>query len=216
MTKREAVNSIADLLPNTVSTCEAHGDLPVANLPAVEAAAVAAATPARQAEFATTRACAHAALTGLCHQPTPIPAGPTGAPIWPKGIVGSLTHTSGYRAAAVAHHSDITSLGIDAEPHRHLPAGVLDLITDPRERSDLHGLHEDEPTVAWDRLIFSCKETAYKAWWPLLYRNITISAVRVTLDPHMGRFIARGPVPSLELNGRWSVGSSWILTAATT
>ena len=50
--------------------------------------------------------------------------GEGGAPRWPDGLAGSMTHTDGYCAAALVRATDLASLGIDAEPHRPLPEGV--------------------------------------------------------------------------------------------
>jgi enterobactin synthetase component D len=40
---------------------------------------------------------------------------PDRAPIWPRGIVGSITHTVGYAAAAVSGCDRVRSIGIDSE-----------------------------------------------------------------------------------------------------
>lgn len=75
----------------------------------------------RQREFATARSCARTALARLGVPPVPVLASPRGAPRWPAGVVGSITHCDGYRAAAVAYTRDVVSLGIDAEPDEPLP-----------------------------------------------------------------------------------------------
>ena len=54
-------------------------------------------------------------------------------PLWPAGVVGSITHCDGYRAAAVARATDLATVGIDAEPHEPLPDGVLAAIALPAE-----------------------------------------------------------------------------------
>ena len=56
----------------------------------------------RQWEFTAGRLCAVQAIRGLGGSETEIPVGERGEPIWPKGFVGSITHTQGYAAAAVA------------------------------------------------------------------------------------------------------------------
>ena len=78
-----------------------------------EAAAVARAIPKRRGEFAQGRSAARAAMGLLGHPPMAIPAGSDRAPIWPKGLVGSITHTNGLCAAALSQNA--AALGIDAE-----------------------------------------------------------------------------------------------------
>src|SRR5688500_16527321 len=91
---------LEELVPTSVATAEAFEDDGAAPLPE-ERNLVARAVEPRRREFGTTRACARTALGRLGVDPVPIPRGPGGAPRWPAGIVGSLTHCAGYRAAAV-------------------------------------------------------------------------------------------------------------------
>ncbi|MFE7675750.1 4'-phosphopantetheinyl transferase superfamily protein [Streptomyces albidoflavus] len=59
-------------------------------------------------------------------------------------------------------------LGIDAEPGLPLPSGVLEAITHPAELARLRALDRAAPGRApWGQLLFSAKESAYKAWFPL-------------------------------------------------
>jgi 4'-phosphopantetheinyl transferase EntD len=160
---------IEHLLPAGAFSRAAYGtELDQAPLHPEETAAVARAVPKRRHEYAAGRACARAALARLG-----IPPGPLlrdahrGAPLWPAGVVGSITHCDGYRAAAVARSTDILTLGIDAEPHDRLPDGVLDaILATDAERAALAELALRAPDIHWDRLFFSAKETVYKAWYP--------------------------------------------------
>jgi len=79
----------------------------------------------RRREFTTGRACARAALSQLGIGPTAIPGGARGQPLWPPGIVGSITHCRGYCACAVARAERVVSLGIDAEANLPLEVGLL-------------------------------------------------------------------------------------------
>ena len=63
---------------------------------------VAQAAPKRRRDFALGRACARAALSDLGQPDAVIGQGENGAPLWPAGVVGSITHTKGYAAALVA------------------------------------------------------------------------------------------------------------------
>lgn len=53
----------------------------------------------------------------------PVLTGEGGAPAWPDGVVGSMTHCDGYRAAAVANAGEVRGVGIDAAHHLPFPRG---------------------------------------------------------------------------------------------
>src|SRR5215831_1984935 len=120
---------IERILPSRVAVAEAFGDDPAAELLPQECNVIARATESRQREFATARACARAALARLGQPAVAVLRGPGGAPQWPDGVAGSITHCPGYRAAAVALIRDVISLGVDAEPDEPLPDhGMLEFI----------------------------------------------------------------------------------------
>ncbi|MGW6056265.1 4'-phosphopantetheinyl transferase family protein [Streptomyces sp. NPDC055189] len=178
-----------------------------------ESDAVARAVDKRRREFATVRQCARTALAGLGVPPVPILPGPKGAPLWPEGIVGSMTHCTGYRAAVVARDSAVSSIGIDAEPAAPLAdADVLKLITDETERAALAELGTRHPDVPWDRLVFSAKESVYKTWFPLTGRWLGFEEARVDLAPD-GTFTAALLVPGPTVRGRELTGfrGSWLI-----
>lgn len=135
------------ILPPSVRVAESRLDTQVPLFPD-EAAAISRAAAARRREFVTGRACARRALGELGVEPVGIPPGPGGAPAWPAGVVGSLTHCEGLRAAAVARASQWRSLGIDAEPRAPLPDEVASLVTSPQERRTLAVARADARTDA--------------------------------------------------------------------
>jgi 4'-phosphopantetheinyl transferase EntD len=212
---------ITEILPDGVVAEEAFGDLPEAELFPEEEAAVARALPKRRGEFSTVRACARAALARLGIPPAPIVPGTRGAPQWPAGVVGSITHCDDYRACAVARESDVVTIGLDAEPHGTLPHGVLNLVSSAEERDGLARLSAAVPEVHWDRILFCAKESVYKAWFPLTHRWLNFEDAHVDIDPADGTFSARllvkGPVVNGAVidgfNGRWLVGNGLIATA---
>lgn len=104
-------------------------------------------------------------------------------PDWPAGILGSITHCDGYAAAAVAWRGTVGALGIDAEPNRALPMSVLDLVVTPRERNELDRRGRD--SICWDRMLFSIKESVYKAWSPLTNRWLDFQDVEVEIQADM-------------------------------
>ncbi len=197
---------LAELLPPEVAAVEAFGDLPAAALFPAEEAFIARAVEKRRREFTTARTCARAALARLGLPPVAIMPGAGGAPQWPSGIVGSMTHCDGYRAAAVARVRDVLTLGLDAEPDAALPDGVLDAIALASERVGLAALASALPGPCWDRLLFSAKESVYKAWFPLTGRWLGFEQAAITFIPLTGAFSARLLVPGPVLDGRQLTG----------
>ncbi|WP_432113330.1 4'-phosphopantetheinyl transferase family protein [Streptomyces sp. S1] len=208
---------IERLLPPGVASAEAYGDPPEALLFPTEEALVRRASEGRRREFTTVRLCARRALAELGVAPVPLLPGERGAPRWPERVVGSMTHCDGYRAAAVARRSpEVLSVGIDAEPHRALPPDVLEAVALPSELRRVEGLARRAPHVHWDRLLFSAKESVYKAWFPLTRTRLGFDEADIALDLS-GSFRAvllRGPGPS-EFAGRWLVADGLLATAVT-
>ncbi len=100
---------IEELLPDDVVVVEALSDPPEAVLFPAEEALLAQAVEKRPLEFTTVRHCARVALGRLGVPAAPILPGEHGAPQWPEGIVGSMTHCAGYRAAVVARSADVVT-----------------------------------------------------------------------------------------------------------
>ncbi|SCF25672.1 4'-phosphopantetheinyl transferase EntD (siderophore biosynthesis) [Micromonospora matsumotoense] len=205
---------IEQLTPPGVVAVEAFDDTDTEPLHPAEAALVADAVEKRRREFTTARTCARRALRALGQPAVPVLTGERGAPLWPAGVVGSLTHCAGYRAAVVARREDIRSIGIDAEPAAPLPDGVLDAIALPEERAMVHRLSTQAPGPPWDRLLFSAKEALYKAWFPITGVFLGFDEARITLHPTDGTFTARVLVPGRgrDFDGRYLHDAGLTLT----
>ncbi len=219
------------LLPG-VASAEAFDDAPEADMFPAEQAVIAHAIDSRRREFGTVRRCARQALAELGIPAVPLLPGEGRAPRWPDGVVGSMTHCAGYRAAAVARSPATLAVGIDAEPNEPLPEGILQVISLDEERARLaelatrdvghadigHGDVGHGDVVNWDRLLFCCKEAVYKAWYPLARRWLDFESALVSIDP-AGSFTARllvsGPqVGGTELegfSGRWLAAGGLLL-----
>ncbi|SCL72080.1 4'-phosphopantetheinyl transferase EntD (siderophore biosynthesis) [Micromonospora citrea] len=211
---------IEQILPPTVAVAESFTDPAGLTLFPEEQALVAASVEKRRREFTTVRHCARRALGELGIAPAPILSGARGAPVWPAGVVGSMTHCEGYRAAVLGRTAAFATLGVDAEPHAPLPDGVLEAIALPAERARTATLGAARPSVCWDRLLFSAKESVYKAWFPLTGRWLDFAEADIFLDP-AGTFTAHllvpGPVlggaPVTAFAGRFLVARGLVVTA---
>lgn len=213
---------LRDVVQAPVAAVELYVDPPgLVPLPEEEPL-IARAVAKRRGEFVTVRHCARQALGELGLPPVPILKGDKGEPCWPDGVVGSLTHCTGFRGAVVGRKADVRSVGIDAEPHDVLPKGVLDAVSLSRERAELAALPAG---LHWDRILFCAKEATYKAWFPLTHRwlgfedaHITFAVdgagdtgtfeSRILIDP-----AAESGAPLRVLTGRWTVRSGLALTA---
>jgi 4'-phosphopantetheinyl transferase EntD len=100
-------------------------------------------------------------LARLGYSGCAMPKGPSGAPIWPAGVTGSLAHDDRVAVAAVGMCRNIGAVGIDVEPAELLPPDLLELVASPQELLRIC----DDPYRG--RLLFGAKEAVYKAVHPL-------------------------------------------------
>ncbi len=216
---------IGQILPAGVASAELL-DYPEGLQPfPAEEHLIAKAVEKRRRDFIGARHCARQALAQLGEPQVAIGKGERGMPLFPRGIVGSLTHCDGYRAAALAHRLRWRSIGIDAEPHDTLPDGVLDSVSLPAERDWLRGAIPDTG-LHLDRLLFCAKEATYKAWFPLTLRWLGFEDAHITFTVDTagsaGTFhsellipgqVVDGGTPLTSFDGRWSITEGLILTA---
>jgi 4'-phosphopantetheinyl transferase EntD len=209
---------IGRLVPDGVVAVEWAGTgEPAEPLLPDEEALVASAVEKRRREFAAGRTCARRALGVLGLPPTAILPGPNREPLWPAGVAGSITHCTGYCAAAVGWRDAVGSFGIDAEVHAPLPPGVEELVCTPAER---HWLRAAPAGVAWGTVVFSAKESLYKAWFPLTGRWLDFADAELAIDPGRGELTACLAAPfqavlagaAWPLRGRFAVGDGLVAT----
>jgi len=205
------------LLPPPVAVVEVAGiDASRADLRPVEAMHVARAGQYRRIEFAVGRACARSALSAIGAGATAIGVGPHREPLWPTGVVGSITHCAGYCGAAVAFADDIAAVGIDAERNVALPADVARLAVLPRETVGLQWAWRDH----WDTVLFSARESVFKAWFPATRRWLGFHDVEIHLDHRAGTFTASPRSSDVDaqflvrLEGRFACTRSHVFTCA--
>jgi enterobactin synthetase component D len=138
------------------------------------------ATYKRQREFFAGRWCAEQALLCLGAGSTHVGMAEDRAPIWPDGVVGSITHTGGFAAAAVAWAADIAGLGIDSER-----------IIDPATARDIADICMVDEAALFEvphgrsfcefcTFVFSAKEAVFKCLFPLVRKFLEFSDVRIT------------------------------------
>jgi 4'-phosphopantetheinyl transferase EntD len=193
---------IGELLPAGAAFAELAiiGDAPP--LLGDEELAVARAVAKRRREFAFGRACARAAL-GM---DVAIAVGQGGAPIWPAGYAGSITHTDDYAAAAVVRENLI---GIDVESLAH--ASKIAELAATVAKTD------GERAVA-PALVFSAKESVYKCLYPTARVFLDFGDVELTFAAGEFRVLRAAGYPSRDvaaIRGRFAISATHVATVAT-
>ncbi|MCI4064154.1 4'-phosphopantetheinyl transferase superfamily protein [Micromonospora sp. R77] len=211
-----------DLLPAAVAVAVAGPDDWCGELLPAELACLSErAVQSRRRDYTAGRVCARRALTDLGLPAAAVPSAADRSPVWPTEVVGTITHTHGYCAAAVARRTEVRSVGMDAERHKELDAGVRRLICLPEEEAAFRRLPAG---VSWPAVVFSAKETVYKVWHPTVGTWLDFHDAHVDLDPDAGTFTARiaparvdaAPVadPPTRVTGRFVVDAGLVRTAA--
>jgi 4'-phosphopantetheinyl transferase EntD len=210
---------LTKILPLTVACSEQLGKFSGLLLREEEESLEPNTVQKRRESFKAGRTCARNALRVLGVPEVPILRGRDREPIWPHGVVGSITHCDGYCAAALAHDRDFVSLGIDAETNDPLPDEIIKLVALEAEINWLR--RAPKSSFCWDKLLFSIKESVYKTWYPVTRRWLGFEQVLVTIEPESSSFIASVLSPAsvetprdlLSFQGRYLMEKSLIVTA---
>jgi 4'-phosphopantetheinyl transferase EntD len=120
----------------------------------------AAAGARRRDDFIRGRVAARRALGELGVRQQPIPIGAWHQPLWPEGVVGSISHAAGAGVAVAARVTDLRGIGVDVEARdRRLSLRAASRVLTRAERWAL-----DEPQqLPWPLVLFCVKEAAFKA-----------------------------------------------------
>ena len=145
-----------------------------------EAKAVGNAVARRRHEFIGGRILARRAMTRLGVAPQGVPAGQDRAPIWPAGLVGSITHTGKWCAAVVARAQEIRSVGVDVADVRSVGPELWPILCTSSEREWLSTLPPEKQSLGATAL-FSAKESVFKAQYPLTRRMLGYQAVEIRI-----------------------------------
>jgi 4'-phosphopantetheinyl transferase EntD len=169
-----------------------------------EERAVERAVDKRRQEYAATRVLARRAFAALGFAPYPVLNRHDRSPVWPEGLVGSLTHTDGFCAVAVARSGTHRALGIDAELAERVGADLFPRVLTPRELEFLAAF-EVERQQRLATLLFSAKESFYKCQHAVTGRFLGFRDVELDVDLSSLRFSVRVLVdePRLRDSADW-------------
>ncbi len=201
---------LSALFGGDARAAELHGPGDPALLLPAEAAFLGRAVPKRAQEFAAGRVCARRALAEFGFMDFAIERAADRQPIWPQGMVGSITHTTGFCAAVAAARDSTAAIGLDTEvaggdpfggtlggtapggtPPGGTPIGgaqphLWPSICDASEIEWLETLPEPARTPA-ATLIFSAKEAFYKCQYPLTLEPLGFHDARIEIIDWGGR-----------------------------
>ncbi len=152
-------------------------------------AAIERSVPRRQCEYFFGRLAASAALAEIGVENARVDTGSRREPIWPPGIVGSITHNARYAAASVAQAASWRGIGVDIEERiaEEALASVEQIGLSADERQRLHAPGHPPYALAVT-LAFSAKESFYKAIFPTVGRFVDFDAIRIdAIDLEPGR-----------------------------
>ncbi|MBB3228248.1 4'-phosphopantetheinyl transferase EntD [Luteibacter sp. Sphag1AF] len=143
----------------------------------------------RQAEYLYGRVAAAQALAILDVPPADIGSGPAREPLWPPGVIGSITHTHRFAAAIAVASSQCTGIGMDIE-HLVTPDAAQSIestVLNTSERALLDGWGSTLPYNTLLTVAFSAKESFYKATFATVGSYFDFHAVTLTaLNPSAG------------------------------
>ncbi len=149
------------LFDNRVHTVSSTAEVSEDVLYSEEASLIGQAAPKRRREFATGRLLARKALAQLGVEGFPLLRGEDRSPIWPDGVVGSITHCKGYCGVAVARTKAVASLGVDVEVLEPLDPELLRVVCTDGEIARLNRGSGLQPGIL-AKIIFSAKESVFK------------------------------------------------------
>jgi enterobactin synthetase component D len=171
------------------------------------------ATPKRQRDFLAGRCCAEQALQQLGASSTHVAMTRDRGPIWPDHVVGSITHTGDFAAAAVAWGADIAGLGIDSE-HVIGPAAAHDIApVCMGDEAALFRAAHGRSFCEFCTFVFSAKEAVFKCLFPLTRKFLEFSEVRITLLDWDREYFAWTTVSEQSGTGRLSHADGFVHTS---
>ena len=215
---------LAGLFPPAVVAAELTVQAPRAVLTAPELQSISHCAEKRIQDFTRGRACAHRALLQLGFRDFSVLAGAKREPIWPEAVTGSITHTTGFAAAVVAHRAEIASIGVDCEIIESVDEELWARICTPTEQARLERLAVAE-RGRQAALIFAAKEAFYKCQFPLSrewvgFEDVDIEPLDWPASAGRLRVIPQKPLPMSDawvaaLVGRFQFRDRWVIAGVT-
>lgn len=142
----------------------------------------------RHREFSAGRLCAREVLKKLGIDNFPLLVGSSRQPLWPPGVVGSISHCRDNCIVAASKNTHIAGLGIDVEDSTPLEAGIKSLICSKSEEQWISDASKPD-SIDWAKIIFSAKESVYKCLFPIKNIYLDFKEVKIEFDLQNNKFI---------------------------
>jgi len=135
----------------------------------------------RYREFIAGRNIAKALMQEETTEDILIKHGSTFLPIWPELFKGSVSHKGKLCGAIISNCSDILSLGLDIEKYEAISEDIWPTYTDQEEiqRNKFNDISESYLA----NILFSCKESAFKAFYQRGLTTVKLSDISIKLTP---------------------------------
>jgi 4'-phosphopantetheinyl transferase EntD len=209
--------SLSTLLPADIAVVQKWKSAPLDSLSVEEQAMVSVACTKRKLEFATGRWCAREALKAKGIEGFSLLSDARRAPVWPSGIVGSITHTDGFCAAAIGLRDAYAGIGIDAELDGQVGEDLWSNLFTAQEIGWLERLPEPR-RASMATVIFSAKESFYKAQYAFTNMWLDFTSATVVIENGRWNLHLVPPVQALErlrqpISGGYVISSRCVMTA---
>jgi enterobactin synthetase component D len=217
--RERGIPDLERLLPEGITSAIAFIGDDVDQLLGGEREYIGRAVESRQREFAAGRVLARGLLAELGHPGFAIVREKEGRlPVWPEGIVGSISHSDELCMAVVAEAGRYRGVGVDLEPDEPVQQDIERVVLKDGEHQWV-GRGEDDERGRRCRMVFSAKEAVYKAFYPTTrtfwsFQDVTLE-MDLDSDPEVGRFLAQlppGAGPD-SIEGRLLRRAGWIISS---
>lgn len=177
----------------------------------------------RRKEFTAGRQGARQLLRRYGINNFPLLQGDNREPIWPKGVIGSISHCDNFCVVITSKSTRIRGLGVDIEPYDSLSRDVEDLICTMAEKKWIESMSMEAESVHWSKIIFSAKESSYKCIYPLVKKFVDFQEAEIKLDYKMNKFDvhayqkyenARFSLTFHKIKGLFMIKDQFLLTVA--
>lgn len=210
--------ALRNMFPSVCATAQRFAWSDIDALPETEAKLVCDAVPKRRREFTAGREAAREALRKAGCPGVVIGSDSCGAPQWPPGYMGSISHADGLAIAVAASAQNIGAIGIDLEVSDSVHEGLWEQVLHSEEVRNLLEFPKAE-RARWATVLFSAKEAFYKFQYPLTNAWLGFKDVKVSVNPQsrsfevqLGRAIKVGLGEVQVFVGRFDVVASFVLT----
>lgn len=175
----------------------------------------------RKSEFRAGRHSARAVLDQLGIRDFPLRVGNQRQPLWPDGVIGSISHTEGMCACVGLREGKYSAIGIDIEKREPVDKSSLPLICSRKELGIIKELEaQNDNQIPLCKLIFSAKECVHKVYHPLNGHTLDFLDAEIELDLENQTFIAyitnpeKNPkTPIKSLKGAYDFSENYLFTA---